>query len=116
MVSACGPPVGWFRQRPWGQADLLRGLYYVPPGRKHPLNRVVGTENNTQQNPVKILGLVTDLKSRLESKRKHWSGILWLFLLPSAAALFHNVLSSYLSQNGNCGSGPGKTFTNETVF
>lgn len=69
--GACGPPMGWFRQRPWGQADLLSGLYYVPPGRKHPLNRIVGTEDNTQQSPVKILRLVTDLKSRLESKRKH---------------------------------------------
>lgn len=67
LVSACGPPLGWFRQRPWGHVDLLSSLYYVPLGRKHPLNRAVGTENNTQQSPVKTLRLVTDLKSRLES-------------------------------------------------
>lgn len=40
-LCVCRRLGGQFRQKPWGQAGLLRVLYHVPPERKHLSNSVV---------------------------------------------------------------------------
>ena len=92
-----GPAGPWWAGTGRGLGDRLIfsafSHYYVPPEQKHLLNSVVWTENNTQQSPLKVR-LCIELKRRLESKRKYYSLILWVSLLPLAASLFQNVLSS----------------------
>lgn len=94
-LSHCRPFVGRFRQRPWGQADLLSVLSLLcPSGEKASFNQCCLDRKYHQQSPLKMRRHFIELKRRLESKRKYQSLILWWFLLPLAASLFQNVLSS----------------------